>query len=311
VIPARAPAPPELATAAAVSAASAALAWLRSGRPGRVLHVFDRAAYLTDARGGMLLLAAPPLAMGPFTLLTDLPNTAFSEYMDVDDPALIRQGRFCVGRISIRIDTATPWRASPDWGAVRRGAAAWAACLPSIRQVLRQHGRQGVFAGFIDGVSPKDEPTIDGQLARRAWGAADELLDALGGEDDNRLTRAAADLAGLGQGFTPSGDDYLMGTMYALWAIRPARTARRLCRLLAEVSAPRTTPASAAWLQAAARGEAAEPWHRLIDSLAGGTIDELQTAARRILQTGHTSGEDALSGFVLSTEAIHAGSSPR
>ena len=304
MIPARAPAPPQLATAAAVSAASAALAWLRSGRPGRVLHVFDRVVYLIDDRGEILLLAAPSVGMGPFTLQTDGPDRPFPEWMAVNDPALIRQGRFCVGRISIRIDTATPWRASPDWEAVRRGAAAWAACLPSIRQVLRQHGRQGVFAGFIDGVSPKDEPTIDGQLARRAWGAADELLDALGGEDDDRLARTAAELAGLGKGFTPSGDDYLMGTMFALWALRPPGVAQRHSQGLSRVAAMCTTQASAAWLAAAARGEAAEPWHRLFDSLAGDRIGDAQTAARRILLTGHTSGEDALIGFVRGVERL-------
>jgi hypothetical protein len=95
-----------------------------------------------------------------------------------------------------------------------------------------------------------------------------------------------------------------MGTMFALWATMPAETARRRSRWLSAAAAKRTTRASAAWLTAAARGEAAEAWHGLFASLAGDRIHETQPAAKRILQTGHTSGEDALIGFVGGVESL-------
>jgi len=95
-----------------------------------------------------------------------------------------------------------------------------------------------------------------------------------------------------------------MGTMFALWATMPAETARRRSRWLSEAATKRTTRASAAWLAAAARGEAAEPWHGLFASLVENRIDEPRTAAQRILQTGHTSGEDALIGFVGGVERL-------
>ena len=128
---ARASAPPGLATAA-LSVAPAALAWLRSGQRGRILHAFDRAAYLIDDRGEILLLAAPPVGMGPFTLLANFQDLRLAEGLSIDEPAWVHHDTLCVGDFSIRLDTAAPWRASPDWETLRRRGASWFSALPGI-----------------------------------------------------------------------------------------------------------------------------------------------------------------------------------
>ncbi len=113
------------------------------------------------------------------------------------------------------------------------------------------------------------------------------------------LCRAGArGLAGLGGGLTPAGDDFLLGAMYAIWVTCPGAEAAILGRAIAVTAGPSTTRLSAAWLRAAARGEACTPWHDLVGGLAGGDRDTTLAAARRILNTGHTSGADALAGFV-------------
>jgi hypothetical protein len=289
---------------AALSVAPAALAWLRSGLRGHILHAFDRAAYLIDERGEILLLAAPPVGMGPFTLLADFQDLRLAEGISIDEPTWVRHGHLCVGELSIRLDSAAPWRAAPDWETLRGRGASWFSALRGIRHVLRSHGRGGVFAGFVAEQRVSGERSIDEHLALSAGKAADDLLEALPSDDEATLARSAYGLAGLGKGFTPSGDDFLMGTMFALWATMPAETARRRSRWLSEAAAKRTTQASAAWLTAAARGEAAEPWHRLFASLVENRIDELRDAAERILRIGHTSGEDALIGFVGGVESL-------
>ena len=299
----RASAPLGQATAA-LSVAPAAFAWLRSGLRGHILHAFDRAAYLIDEREDILLLAAPPVGMGPFTLLADIQDRQFTKNMSIDEPAMVLQDCLWVGEFSIRLDTAAPWRAAPDWETLRGRGASWFSALPGIRHILRSHGRGGVFAGFVAEERFSGQRSIDEQLAVSARKAADDLLEALPSDDEATLTKSAYGLAGLGKGFTPSGDDFLMGTMFALWASMPAETARRRSRWLSEASAKRTTRASAAWLAAAARGEAAEAWHGLFATLAGNRITETQPAAKRILQTGHTSGEDALIGFVGGVESL-------
>jgi hypothetical protein len=291
------------AAATARRTAPAALEWLRSARPARALHVFDRAAYLIDDRGGLVLLAAPPVPMGPFAVMANLPASPFGEWMKVGDPAVRAHGLLTVGGCVVRFDAAMLWPPTPAWRAIRARARSWAAQLPEIRQVLRQQTRRGIFADIAgDGATP--EFGLGAALAMRARSGAAALLEALSGGDVGRLPRTAAGLAGLGTGFTPSGDDFLMGTMFALWATRPSNEARRTCELILRSAAPRTTRASAAWLAAAARGEAAEPWHGLFASLAGGDPGGVRAAARRIVQTGHTSGEDALIGFISAAASL-------
>jgi hypothetical protein len=125
------------------------------------------------------------------------------------------------------------------------------------------------------------------------------LVQGLTRADLPAAGRAAADLAGLGSGLTPAGDDFLMGVMLALWSgADPART-RPACQALLSAAGPRTHRISRAWLRAAADGEAAEPWHALAQAMLGSRAAAVRRAADRILRQGHTSGADALTGYIV------------
>ena len=58
------------------------------------------------------------------------------------------------------------------------------------------------------------------------------------------------------------------------------------------------------YLEAAARGEASEAWHRLVDAVAENDPDRIAAAARGVMAFGETSGSDMLAGFVLAAEAL-------
>jgi hypothetical protein len=287
----------------AVRVAPAARVWLRSARPARLLHVFHRAAYLIDDRGRILLLAAEPVGMGPFSLLTHALNRPLTAVMSVGAPARVARGCLTVGRLSVGFEPATAWSPTPDWPSLRGHLTSLPTGLAGVREVLLQHGCRGIFAALLTNgaVSPGG---FDAALERRARSAATTLQRALQADDESLLTQAGGGLGGLGKGFTPSGDDYLLGAMFALWATRPRQVAGRLAKALARGALARTTPASAAWLAAAARGEAGEPWHGLFASLADNRFDGLAEATRRILRTGHTSGEDALIGFMRGAASL-------
>jgi hypothetical protein len=122
------------------------------------------------------------------------------------------------------------------------------------------------------------------------------------GLDDVRRTAAA--LAGLGAGFTPAGDDYMMGAMHSMWTLLSPPLAGRVCRAAADAAAPRTTTASAAYLRAAADGAAGELWHEMIDALAHGDARATESALRGLATIGHTSGADALTGYVSGLGAL-------
>jgi hypothetical protein len=113
-------------------------------------------------------------------------------------------------------------------------------------------------------------------------------------------------LAGLGPGLTPAGDDFLVGVLYSLFSNHysvignPSSNYDKLitdyCSLITSSAVPHTTTLSSNLLQAAARGEASQTWH---DLLSAQTAETYSKAITRILRTGHSSGSDAMLGFLL------------
>jgi hypothetical protein len=111
-------------------------------------------------------------------------------------------------------------------------------------------------------------------------------------------------LAGLGIGATPAGDDWLVGGTLAFWSMLPDTEAESIGALIAGIAAPRTTQLSAAWLYAAARGECHEHWHALLRSIQADDEGAAWAAAAALIRHGHTSGADALAGFVMVLTAL-------
>jgi hypothetical protein len=136
---------------------------------------------------------------------------------------------------------------------------------------------------------------------------ASDILQAGRDGDLAYLQHQAVQLAGLGAGLTPSGDDFLCGVM--LWAWLSLPQPDPFCRTLAKIAASRTTVLSGAFLRAAAEGQCDARWHRLLHVLATGAEDELEGAARAILAHGATSGADTLAGFLWLGEAVGQGRS--
>jgi hypothetical protein len=110
--------------------------------------------------------------------------------------------------------------------------------------------------------------------------------------------------AGIGAGFTPAGDDFLLGAIYSIWAWAPEATARRLSDAIADEAAPRTTTVSGAYLRAGAAGAAGAGWHSLVAALAASDPTAMSSAVGRLCRIGHTSGADALTGFAVGVESL-------
>ncbi|HSB90829.1 MAG TPA: DUF2877 domain-containing protein [Anaerolineales bacterium] len=276
----------------------AAQRWLAEAITGRVLHVFEAAAYLINSEGSILLVARPPLGPGPFTLVLAAPGLDFLETVEVGEDVNVTSGSLTGAHWSVDAATARPWEPRPAWGALRRRGSRPTDALPAVRQAFADRGPRGPFGRVLFGFPARDDLGVEARLQERAREGMAALAAALKTDRYSSLESAAVALAGLGGGFTPAGDDFLMGAMFACWATRPDREAGQIGEMIVRAAAPRTTTASAAWLSAAARGEASWPWHPLVDSLATGEATAVTQAAETILETGHTSGEDALAGFL-------------
>ncbi len=113
----------------------------------------------------------------------------------------------------------------------------------------------------------------------------------------------ARGLIGLGEGLTPSGDDFAGGMLFALRRIRAAYPGKLpgddepFARLL-EGSRHETNAISFALLEDLAAGEGADPLHGLVASLLEGKPEETVACLPRVLAIGHNSGHDLLAGVL-------------
>ena len=235
--------------------------WLHSGRPARILHLFDGVCNLVDDRGDVISLTAPAVGPGPFTMVVEGDFRRNLSCIDLQQPVIINEANhsLSIGSLIISTDGASIWNAAPDWSRLRHEAGTnWLASTPL-------------------------PAAIETQL--------ELLLQAVGGEDMAAVATAVGALAGLGSGLTPAGDDVLLGVLFALWIWSPHRA---WIDLIVETAVPRTTTLSAAFLRAAAAGEATVHWHDLVNGH--------HNAAANILAIGHSSGADAWTGFLRAKE---------
>lgn len=167
---------------------------------------------------------------------------------------------------------ATLWNTQPDWHQARSIHAhipRLSACLDAYT-----HPATSSFQRLA--------------LNQMELGTA-RVLEAI--HQPQRLQLAVQALAGQGMGLTPAGDDWLLGCMIALHVQGyPAVAA-----YISNNATPLTTPLSATWLSMAGQGNIDERWHRLFKAQA---LVEVEAACWAILQQGHSSGVDAMRGFI-------------
>jgi hypothetical protein len=238
------------------AAGSAHVAALLQGPPRRVevLATGPHAVYLSD-RGdhrGCLAVLGRDAVAVPVGLRTALPTLARPTTATVGDGAVHLDG--LTVRLARVVSTTVPRLPGlPDAGA------------HAVRPWLR----------------PGHDPRLDAATAQLPPSAAEALArgDVTG-------------LVGLGDGFTPVGDDVVCGWLVTRHALgRPADV---------PIPLQRTTPVSAAFLERAAAGEAIPPLRELLVRLAADSAPaELHHRLDDLLQVGSSSGAGLAIGAAL------------
>ncbi len=269
---------------AARSIAPAAGRWLEDTTAARILHLFRRACNLVNETGEILSLVTPDLGNGPFAIV--LEPIDFEAHLTAGSPIHFHPGHFTLGPLEIHTATAKLWQPIPDWYALASSNS-----LIGYAQIVQSLLAAEAPPDSLAALQYQPATTLAAPLATRARATIAQLAQPA------TRAEAAHALAGLGPGLTPAGDDFLVGFMHAAWACQP-QNALSLCEPLAARATPRTHALSRAWLTAAARGEAGEVWHTFLKTLTQADKVAVLAAARHILPTGHTSGADALAGFL-------------
>ena len=289
-----------------------AVEWLARARGGRIHSLFQHAINLIDKQGELFSLILPPLGPGPFALLLQpapmegLLADGFVGVLELGAPIRSWPGALQVGALEVRLRDLQIWDPRPNWDGLRGSLTP--ARVEQLGQLLRHHAPPGSLAPLADRPARSlwSERASGGNLSAALLftiaGLARELLSGLIRSERGEIQRAASKLAGLGGGVTPAGDDFVLGAIHALWASADRNRATELARAMVDAVGSRTNAVSLAWLRAAARGEAANEWHALFEAvLAGRPIDQV---TRHLIRRGHTSGADALAGFVLARRAL-------
>ena len=257
----------------AISVTSHVHDWLASSHRPRILHIFDSACNLINENRGVLSIVTPPIGNGPFNLVVE-DIVCFSEHLNPVSSIFISDSKLTLGNLTIQVADANLWKSRPDWEYL--------------------HGNRDKIAHQLMKLSlPTDSPLLPQSLVSN-------LSLALANKDLSSALKITSQLAGLGAGLTPAGDDFIMGAIYAVWIIYPLEVTSALTQSIADTAAPLTTSLSAAWLRSAGQGEAGVLWHHFFEALAD-RVDNpayLQEAMENILSVGETSGADALAGFL-------------
>jgi hypothetical protein len=246
-------------------------AWLTNSRHPRILHVFDQVCNLINERREVLSIVTSEIGNGPFNLVIE-DDICFSEYLNLQTLISNSLRQLEIGNLTINTADAKLWIPRPDWEELH------------IR-------RYEIFDQLMSLSLPNHQLSIPDSITST-------VSSALANADISTARKATAQLAGLGQGLTPSGDDFIMGAILAAWIIHPIEIAKVFADDLAKTAASLTTSLSAAFLISAGKGEAGSLWHDFFDGLISGKTMAIHSALEGLINIGHSSGADALSGFI-------------
>jgi hypothetical protein len=300
--------PPLIATQITPSARR----WLENTTSARVLNSFDRACNLINQDGDILALVTSDSGLTPFSILIPTDDPAPFQIISTLDSVRVETGQLVVGLLIIDTTSMRLWEPTPDWPAVRRVFSARPDTLAELIGLVMSEPSKGSLLELYD-PHPYSSPIGDrfasdgggqwrGGLLARAGRGATNLARGLHNRSIAQCLAGVRSLAGAGGGLTPAGDDFMVGAMLAVWAGLYGPDVESMCRPIAESAFPLTTTLSAAYLRSAAQGECAWLWHTLFETLIGSDMDTARSVIQTLMAVGHTSGADALAGFMTAAK---------
>ncbi len=281
---------------------------LTSQLRGKILAVVSHAAYLLNENGGLFWLAAEnvPLHRRCIRVYETLPRLAVDSAFSVNGQRLI-----------IGSGTELDFSRASTWEAPRLSAGDVAAIadlperLHAVISILADLPAPAGFGSLIPDIlfiaqdrSAPHPHRISASIPARAWPAVREIARACLAHDFPKILEEANALVGLGEGLTPSGDDFIGGLLfckrmlqntyadYLNWEF-PA-----LPDLIANVASS-TNIISYTFLKDHAEGYAIDTLHQYANAiLTGLPMDGLRQIASELIHIGHSTGWDLLAGVL-------------
>lgn len=246
-----------------------------------------------------------PAEMNPLALELECQsqNVDLARYIHMNSDVLIMKDQLNMGGLIVRLDTHDRWNPKPNWERARAKSQIVMGMLSKVTALLRTDRSPDSLSALLTPSGLASNSRILG-WQKRAHDSIVKLLDGLESLDTHALRDSVGNLAGLGLGLTPSGDDFIIGVMHAIWCTTEAEQALVLCSELLATAASKTNALSTNYMTRSASGEASQAWHTLIEAMAQGEAGALKPPVESLIGLGHTSGQDALTGFLLGMRNI-------
>ena len=141
-------------------------------------------------------------------------------------------------------------------------------------------------------------------MTRFARPVIERIAKACFHHDAHKVLKEAGHLVGLGEGLTPSGDDFLGGLFFArslLFGAFPTLLPLEFSNLKEwiDTSQPRTNLISFNLLKDNIAGHALEPLNQVgIALLTSQPVEQVISSASELIKVGHSTGWSLLAGFV-------------
>lgn len=279
--------------------------WLERSSHPRIHSLFRQSCNLINEDDGLISLVLPLVGPGPFAMVVDGDMRNFERVFSLESQVVADTQNMQLGEWIISLAEAVEWNPRPAWGTIRERTAQLKQQLGTVTAMLAAQAPPGSFAPLALR-STVESDAVQMLAVQAAKEPVAMLWEGISGSNETAIREGAARLAGLGGGVTPSGDDFLMGVMLAMWAITDDERASMLGDWVKESARERTNLISNAWLAAAASGEASIEWHQFFEALAVPGESGLHPIVNALIQRGHTSGADAMAGFVAAAELLLA-----
>ncbi len=292
------------------------------GHIGTVIASFSRSCWLEAPGGQLFAMADHRLGEGPLTIGAALPDgLTLSELGIKQGINLVADGTdFQLGgRLILRTAATTLWRPAPLRPRTSNGDVArrLRALIDSVAVYAPAEGLAPLI-GYLGQLACGDVPgpaNVD-IVPRLAMPGVALLAKGAVRGDGGAVDQAVQGLIGLGPGLTPSGDDMLGGLMVALRTVllpvsygeKPLRECPESSSVLIIDELSRsifrhsacTNRISAALLEQAALGIGSAAQHQVLECLLELTpAIDLDNSVERLVNSGHTSGWDALTGLLF------------
>lgn len=264
---------------------------------GEIVAVFRRSFYVRMAEG-LACGGAAEIGRGPLNFLFATAPDDWRSLLAPGQPVLAGQDSLRLAGLGpIDLGRAGIWvpEVFPDWSTVTLAAG-----LAALERLLADFPPPAEGLGcFVR----KDAVPLD-LVARALALPVRRYLRWLAAGCPANAAPGVEDLIGAGPGLTPSGDDFLAGSLLGLHAIRRGDLAGRVWAELQPRLPNRTHEISAAHLSCAAAGRLAETQHRLLNALLAGCGTSLSVGIQSLSEDRHTSSWDGLAGMACTLRTV-------